>query len=117
MIQVFATYKSQSITKSIAPFTQQRTYEKLYHLLETNFREMKMVIGLLYIYGLLNWTFYDITTAYSQECGHKIFSMQQYQSTISVSFVPTFALMKSIQERHVLNMVELLLLDFSLKLL
>lgn len=74
MIQLIVTYTNQSINESIRQSKQDRASDKLCHLIETNEREIKAFIRLWYIRGLLNWTFHDITTAYSSVYCHKIFS-------------------------------------------
>ena len=74
IIQTIVTYTNQSINESIRLSKQDRGSDKLCHLIKTNEREMKAFIGLWYICGLLNWTFHDITTAYSSVYGHKIFN-------------------------------------------
>ena len=79
MIQMIVTWTNQSIKQSLSKCKQSASDKNVAHLYETNEREMKAFIGLWYIRGLLNWNNNDITFAYSQIYGNKIFS-----ATISI---------------------------------
>ena len=74
IIQLIVTYTNQSINESIRRLKQNKKDQNVCHLIETNHREIGAFLGLWYIRGPLNWTFHDITTAYSRQYGHKIFN-------------------------------------------
>ena len=74
MIQMIVTWTNQSIKQSLSKCKQSALDKNASHLYETNEREMKTFIGLWYMYGLLNWNNNDITVAYSQIYGKKIFN-------------------------------------------
>ena len=74
MIQMIVPWTNQSIKQSLSKCKQSASDKNIAHLYETNEREMKAFIGLWYIRGLLNWNNNDITFAYSQIYGNKIFS-------------------------------------------
>ena len=76
---MIVTWTNQSIKQSLSKCKQSASDKNVAHLYETNEREMKAFIGLWYIRGLLNWNNNDITFAYSQIYGNKIFS-----ATISI---------------------------------
>ena len=71
---MIVTCTNQSINESILHSKQNKESNKLFHLIETNEREIKAFIGHWYIGGLPNWTFHDIATWFSPKCGHKIFN-------------------------------------------
>ena len=70
---MIVTWTNQSIKQSLSICKQSASDKNVAHLYETNEREMKAFIGLWYIRGLLNWNNNDITFAYSQIYGNKIF--------------------------------------------
>ena len=74
MIQMIVTWTNQSIKQSLSICKQSASDKNVAHLYETNEREMKAFSGLQYICGLLNWNNNDITFAYSQIYGNKIFN-------------------------------------------
>ena len=74
IIQLIVTYTNQSINESLCRLKQNKKDKKVCHLIETNRQEIRAFVGLWYIRELLNWTFHDITTAYSREYGYKIFN-------------------------------------------
>ena len=60
--------KAASLNESI------KRSNKTRHLYDTSEREMKASIGLWYLRGALNWTFYQVRTVFSSVEGNKLFS-------------------------------------------